>query len=114
LNRLSHELASWLDGLETDSDVQSSRVSDHLFRWQEGGWVLFIRPLNRDGAGSDAPNRPATRARAARAKHLDEYRSIRQQIMGKSRMYGQRFDAPFLIALTSYRPGHGPEAALRA
>lgn len=114
LKRLAHELTSWLEGLEVESGPPSFRTSDHLFRWQEGGWMLFIRPVSPDGTGADGPARPDRRTRAVRAKHVDDYRSIRQQITGKSRMYGQRFDAPFLIALTSYRPGHGPEAALRA
>jgi hypothetical protein len=110
LDRLSHELALWLDG----SDIEEGLPADPAFRWQEGGWMLFIRPIPRDGDGLDKEERPVRRTRALRAKHVDDYRSIRQQIMGKSRMYGQRFDAPFLIALTSYRPGHGPEAALHA
>jgi hypothetical protein len=109
LTRLLRELESWLATLDTDSDTRPAR--ERAFRWQEDGWMLFFQPIPRD-AGTTGECDLTTGS--ARAKRADKYRSIRQQVTGKSRLYGQQFDAPFLIALTSYRPGHGPDAALRA
>lgn len=109
LTRLADELESWLHALDTESDTNPAH--DRAFRWQEDGWMLFFRPIPRDAGATDDCDFTTGPARAKRA---DKYRSIRQQVMGKSRMYGRQFDAPFVIALTSYRDGHGPDAALRA
>jgi hypothetical protein len=109
LTRLTDELESWFQILDTEADTNPAR--DRAFRWQEDGWMLFFRPIPRDAGATDDYDLTTGPARAKRA---DKYRSIRQQVMGKSRMYGRQFDAPFLIALTSYRAGHGPGAALRA
>ncbi len=47
-----------------------------------------------------------------RVRSDDDARAVRMRLSGKTRYYGANFDAPYVIALTSYRPGHNPESVL--
>lgn len=113
LQRLSRELQSWLDTLEAASESGLQRTQNSVFRWQERGWMLFFRPIRRGAAIHETAGRRNPGTSPARTTLVDDSRIIRQRLGGKARVYGRRFDEPFLIALMSYRPSHGPEAVLR-
>lgn len=113
MKRLSQEIESWLEGLESASESNSVRSAERVYRWQEDGWMLIFRPIPREAVANGRTASDDSKNGPARTKVRDDSRAIRQRVSGKARIYGRRFDKPFLIALTSYRPNYGPETVLR-
>lgn len=114
LERLSRELMSWLDGLETETVARPARTSDRVFRWQEHGWMLLFRPVPREAEATPTADECNLGSDSIHSNPAADARTIRNHLSGKSRVYGRQFGEPFLIALTSYRPSYGPEALLQA
>lgn len=114
LERLSRAIEEWLSSLENESDSSPTRGGGSALRWQEDGWMLMFRPVQRSADISEESGEREYGKSKARTEVVDDSRSIRNRLGGKARVYGRRFEEPFLIALTSYRPSHGPDTALRA
>ena len=111
LEQLSGDLRSWIQVVETQS-LPTSRSEPNTLKWQDRGWSLIFNAIPRNNGSQTRPGEQRGGLELRRVRSDDDARAVRMRLGGKTRVYGRNLDAPFLIAFTSYRPGHSPEAVL--
>ncbi|MGA7673189.1 MAG: hypothetical protein WBW04_22420 [Nitrolancea sp.] len=109
LDQLTEEIGSWLHTMDGRS---FSRSEPDTLKWQDGGWSLIFSAIPRDNGSQTHTREHGVGSRLRRVRSDDESRAVRMRLGGKTRVYGRNLDAPFLIAFTSFRTGHTPEAVL--
>jgi hypothetical protein len=105
VSQLSRKLESWVQALDGASAASSSRSdSNHMLRWRHQGWDLRFSASPRSSKDRGTAGSRAKAANPGRGGIINDHRVFRQRLGEKTRFYGRQLDAPFVIALISYRP----------